>query len=154
MTTRNHAKISCLPSDTLIALDSTASNAHKLPIYQHQIPAGFPSPAEDFMEERINLNTLLIQHPSATFFVKVTGHSMLHAGIHDQDLLIVDRSIQPTHGKIVIAALNGELTVKRLLLENNKIMLMPENPNYSAIEIFPETEFQLWGVVTSVIHPL
>jgi DNA polymerase V len=143
-----------VPVNKLMAIESALTTTYDLPLYQHLVPAGFPSPADDFLEERINLNTLLVQHPSATFFVKVSGNSMIHAGIHDQDLLIVDRSITPAHGKIVIAVVNGELTVKRLSLQDNKIMLMPENPDFSPLEISKEMEFVLWGVVTNVIHPL
>ena len=143
-----------VPINKLMAIESTLAATYDLPFYQHLVPAGFPSPADDFLEERINLNTLLVQHPSATFFVKVSGNSMIHAGIHDKDLLIVDRSITPSHGKIVIAAVNGELTVKRLIIEDNKIILMPENPEFSPLEISTDTDFRLWGVVTNVIHPV
>lgn len=143
-----------VPIDKLMMIESTLNATYELPLYQHLVPAGFPSPADDFLEERINLNAMLVQHPSATFFVKVSGNSMLHAGIHDQDLLIVDRSLTPSHGKIVIAVVNGELTVKRLLLENNTITLMPENPDFAPLVISKEMEFVLWGVVTNVIHPV
>jgi DNA polymerase V len=143
-----------VPVHKLVAIESTVAATYDLPLYQHLIPAGFPSPADDFLEERINLNTLLVQHPSATFFVKVSGNSMIDAGIHDKDLLIVDRSLTPCHGKIVIAAVNGELTVKRLLIQDDKVILMPENPEFSPLEISKDTDFRLWGVVTNVIHPV
>jgi DNA polymerase V len=126
----------------------------KRPIYMVPVAAGFPSPAEDYIEGSLDLNKHLIKHPAATFFVKVTGDSMLNAGIHPDDILIVDRSIEPVNNKVVIAVLNGELTVKRLKLKNSKIFLIPENINYSPIEIDEGTDFEIWGVVTNVIHPL
>jgi DNA polymerase V len=99
-----------------------------------------------------DLNKQLVKHPTATFFVRVTGDSMIDAGIHSGDTLIVDRSLEPKNGSIVIAVLNGELTVKRLSKESNKLYLMPENQNYDPIEILEETQFEIWGVVTNVIH--
>lgn len=127
---------------------------YRLPLYQHSVSAGFPSPAEDEMESSLDLNELLIKRPNATFFLRVSGSSMIQAGIHHEDILIVDRSIEPTHGKIVIAALNGELTVKRLYIEGKKILLLAENTAYSPIEITEEMDFRIWGVVTNVIHAL
>ena len=123
-----------------------------LPCMQHHIAAGFPSPADDFVEDPINLNRMLIKHPSATFILKVSGDSMIGAGIFDQDVLIVDRSLAASSGKIVIAAIDGELTVKRLLKKDQKIFLCPENPNYKEIEIKDFASLQIWGVVTTVIH--
>lgn len=117
------------------------------------VSAGFPSPAEDDLEN-LDLNELLIKHPSATFFLKVSGSSMIKAGIHHNDILIVDRSLEPTNGKIVIASVNGELTVKRLRIEGKKIKLIGENDNYSPIDISEEFDFRIWGVVTNVIHQL
>lgn len=126
----------------------------KIPLYQCAVNAGFPSPAEDEMEKSLDLNELLIKRPASTFFLRVSGSSMIKAGIQDKDILIVDRSIEPVHGKIVIAAVNGELTVKRLHLEGKKIFLMAENDNYPRISIGEGTELHIWGVVTSVIHSL
>ncbi len=125
---------------------------YRLPLYQGLVAAGFPSPAEDDIEDKLDLNELLIKHPTATFFLKVSGTSMINAGIHDGDILIVDRSLEPAHGKIVIAALNGELTVKRLHLEKNKVQLVAENPAYAPIEVREDMDLHIWGVVTSVIH--
>lgn len=125
----------------------------ELPLFLESVSAGFPSPADDYLEERIDLNKQLVKHPTATFFVRVTGDSMIDAGIHSGDTLIVDRSLEPKNGSIVIAVLNGELTVKRLATESNRIYLMPENKNYEPIEILEETQFEIWGVVTNVIHP-
>lgn len=123
-----------------------------LPFYQSCISAGFPSPAEDALAERLDLNELLIKHPSATFFLRVSGHSMIKAGIHHNDILIVDRSIEPSHGKIVIASLDGELTVKRLQIFGKRVCLVAENELYRPIEITKEMDFRIWGVVTNVIH--
>lgn len=125
-----------------------------LPFYQHTISAGFPSPAEDEIEGKLDLNELLIKRPSATFFLRVSGSSMIKAGIHHNDILIVDRSIVPSNGKIVIASVNGELTVKRLIREGNKVQLIAENEKYRPIEITGDIELHIWGVVTNVIHPL
>lgn len=126
---------------------------YQLPFFQHTVSAGFPSAADDEME-RLDLNELLIEHPAATFFLRVSGSSMIKAGIHDQDILIVDRSLEPKHGKIVIATLNGELTVKRLHKKDNKLQLIAENDSYPPIDISHEIDFRIWGVVTNVIHPL
>ncbi|CAN1212055.1 translesion error-prone DNA polymerase V autoproteolytic subunit [Tumidithrix helvetica PCC 7403] len=130
------------------------SSSLRLPLYLCPVSAGFPSPAEDYIEGRLDLNRYLVKHPAATFFVRVTGDSMIDAGIHPGDLLIVDRAIAPTNGKIVIAVLNGELTVKRVRQSKQKLFLMPENPQYPSLEIRSEMDFQIWGVVTNVIHPL
>lgn len=126
---------------------------YRLPFYQHAVSAGFPSPADDEMEE-LDLNELLIAHPAATFFLRVSGVSMIKAGIHDKDILIVDRSLEPAHGKIVIATLNGELTVKRLYKKEDRVQLIAENDAYPPIDISPEVDFRIWGVVTNVIHSL
>jgi DNA polymerase V len=116
------------------------------------ISAGLPTPADDYIDWLLDLNELLIKNPPATFFVKVAGDSMTGAGINSGDTLIVDRSIEAANGKIVIAVVNGELTVKRLLKSNNSYRLIAENPNYAPLEINEESQFEIWGVVTSVIH--
>ncbi|HMQ10219.1 MAG TPA: translesion error-prone DNA polymerase V autoproteolytic subunit [Oligoflexia bacterium] len=125
-----------------------------LPLYSCTVSAGFPSPAEDYVEGMLDLNEHLIQHPAATFFVRVSGDSMIEAGIHEDDLLIVDRSIEARHGRIVIAVLNNELTVKRLHQKNNELKLMPENKKYKPIVVHDPESFMIWGVVTNVIHAL
>lgn len=125
-----------------------------LPLFGHKIAAGFPSPADDYVEDRIDLNRHLIRHQEATFFLRVKGDSMLGAGIHDGDLLIVDRALDPVDGKIVIAVLDGELTVKRLERKKGHLRLMPENPAYPPIEVKNEQDLVIWGVVTHVIHGL
>jgi DNA polymerase V len=125
-----------------------------LPLFLETVAAGFPSPAGDYIECRLDLNEHLIQHPSATFFVRVSGDSMLGAGIHDGDILIVDRSLEPVHGSVVVAALNGELTVKRLLREGGRCVLKPENESFACIEIPELADLQIWGVATSAVHKL
>jgi len=125
-----------------------------LPLFVGKVAAGFPSPADDYVEKTLDLNELLVQKPAATFFVRAQGLSMLGAGIHHNDILVVDRSIEPVSGKVVICALNGELTVKRLERGNNKWTLNAENPDYSDITVFEDLELVIWGVVTNVIHPL
>jgi DNA polymerase V len=125
-----------------------------LPLFIGKVAAGFPSPADDYVEKTLDLNELLVQKPSATFFVRVQGLSMIGASIHPNDILVVDRSIEPVSGKVVICALNGELTVKRLERGNNKWKLKAENPDYSDITVFEDLELVIWGVVTNVIHPL
>ena len=122
-----------------------------LPLYASRVPAGFPSPADDYVDQRLDLNDL-IDRPAATFFVKVTGHSMTGASINDGDLLVVDRSIEAVDGKIVIAAVNGELTVKRLAMTSGEVWLMPENPAFSPLQLKEGLDCVIWGVVTRVIH--
>jgi DNA polymerase V len=125
-----------------------------LPLYTCPISAGFPSPAEDYLEANLDLNQHLIKHPGATFFLRVSGDSMIGAGIHEGDLLIVDRSLEPTNNKVIIAAVNGELLVKRLRLKRQKIYLESENPAYSSFLVTEEMDFLIWGVVTNVVHAL
>ena len=130
------------------------ADGYKIPLYGSKISAGYPSPSDDYIEGRMDLNEQLIHHPATTFFVRVTGYSMLNAGMHPGDILVVDRSLEPRHGKIVIAALEGELTVKRLYQKAGEIRLMPENDDYDPIEISSEADLHIWGVVTNVIHPV
>lgn len=125
-----------------------------LPTYLARVSAGFPSPADDYIDKKLDLNEYLIRHPAATFFVRVAGDSMIGAGIRSGDLLIVDRALEATDHKIVIAALNGELTVKRIQKKKGKFFLVPENSHFEPIEITPEMNFEVWGVVTYVIHSL
>lgn len=130
------------------------STKYKLPIFLGRLPAGFPSPADDYLEGTLDLNRYFIKHPAATFFVRVTGDSMIGVGIHSGDLLVVDRSLEATDGHVIVAALDGELTVKRLSKQGQTIRLLPANPNYQPIEIQPQQDFEIWGVVTNVIHAL
>ncbi|MFH1372966.1 MAG: translesion error-prone DNA polymerase V autoproteolytic subunit [bacterium] len=126
----------------------------RIPLFSERVAAGFPSPADDYLEGPLDLNKHLIRHPAATFFVRVTGDSMIGAGIHSGDMLIVDRALEPADHKVVIAAVNGELTVKRLCRQNDRLVLMPENDEHKPILIENETDCEIWGVVTNVIHPL
>ena len=130
------------------------STRYALPVFLGRLPAGFPSPADDYLEGKLDLNRHLIKHPAATFFVRVTGDSMIGAGIHSGDLLVVDRSLEPIDRNVVVAVLDGELTVKRLFKQNGVLRLLPENLNYQPIEITPQQTIEIWGVVTSVIHAL
>ena len=127
---------------------------YRLPLYASKVSAGFPSPADDYLEGELDLNEHLIAHPAATFFVRVSGDSMIGAGIHPEDILIVDRSLTPTSGRVVVVALDGELTVKRLKITPNGVQLVSENPNYPPTTLDDDRELHVWGVVTSVIHPL
>jgi DNA polymerase V len=131
-----------------------ASVASRLPLYAARVAAGFPSPADDYIEGKLDLNEHLVKHPAATFFVRVEGDSMIGAGIHSGDILVVDRSLKPRHGKIVIAVLDGELTVKRLEQRKGVLRLLPENNSYPIVEITDAMDFLIWGVVTNVIHSL
>jgi len=124
------------------------------PLFLVPVSAGFPSPAEDYIEGNLDLNTYLIKHPAATFFVKVSGNSMIDAGIHDGDILIVDRSLKPADKKVVIAVVNGELAVRRIRVTKGKVVLVPENEHYEPLYVEEEMSFEVWGVVTNVIHPL
>ena len=125
-----------------------------LPLYLAPVEAGFPSPADDYLDRRLDLHQHLVRNEAATFFLRAHGESMLGAGIHDGDLLIVDRSMDAAHRKVVIAALDGELTVKRLLHREGRVLLAPENPQFEPIDI-TESEFvHIWGVVTYVVHKL
>lgn len=130
------------------------SKTLSLPFFTAAVQAGFPSPADDHIEDRLDLNELLIQNKTATFFVRVEGHSMKNAGITHGDILIVDRSITPSNHSVVIAVINGEFTVKKLHRTQEKIFLVPENEEYPLIEVTEEMDCILWGVVTFVIHPL
>ena len=122
------------------------------PLFRSRVPAGFPSPAEDYVEAALDLNEHLIAHKEATFFVRVRGDSMIGAGIRNGDLLVVDRAREAKDGDIVIAVVDGELTVKRLNQRGAHLCLMPENPSYNPIEFKDGQELTVWGVVTSAIH--
>lgn len=117
------------------------------------VKAGYPSPAQDFEEEKLDLNRFIIKHPLSTFLIRVSGNSMKDAGIEDGDILVVDRSLEPRNGDIALCVLNGEFTVKRIkITPENEIYLIPENPDYSEIKIKETDDFQIWGVITYIIH--
>lgn len=125
-----------------------------LPLFVSHVQAGSPFPADELMEGTLDLNEHLIKHKAQTFFVRVSGESMTDAGIFPGDLLIVDRAIEPVTGNIIIAVLNGELTVKRLYTHKETVILCAENENYGDIKITEYDDFSTWGVVTNVIHLL
>lgn len=130
--------------------DSAVS--YDLPIVSHIIPAGFPSPADDYSDQKLDLNTFLIKHPAATFFVKVEGDSMTGAGIQTGDMLIVDRALPVVDKAIVLAVINGEFTIKRIRKAGAELFLQPENENFKPIKITQDMDFEVWGIVTFVIH--
>lgn len=130
----------------------TKSSVYKLPVFASKVQAGFPSPADDYIERYLDLNTEYIKNPSSTFLVIATGQSMIDAGIFDGDVLLVDKSLTPVDGSIVIAALNGELTVKRLSKQKGLVQLKPANPHFKPIDITEELDMVIWGVVTLVLH--
>lgn len=140
-----------LPISVISAL-SVGKFPQPLPLYLSKVSAGFPSPAEDDIAEKLDLNDHLIKHPAATFLVRANGESMINAGIHENDILVVDRSLTPSDGKIVIAAVDGQLTVKRLKKQKGMVFLVAENQAYAPIEIKEGNDVHIWGVVTNVIH--
>lgn len=134
---------------TLFTLDDSENSG--APFVDVGISAGFPSPADDFKEQRISLDKELIKNKEATFFARVSGQSMIGAGLDDNDLLVIDRSLEPTHNKIAVCFLDGEFTVKRLKVQKGQVWLQPENPNYEPIQVTEENGFMIWGIVTNVI---
>lgn len=123
----------------------------EIPLAESGVHAGFPSPADDFLEGSLDLNSLVIRHPEATFFARVEGDSMKDEGIVEGDILVVDKSIEPYDGCLAVAVVDGEFTLKRVRMEPDKILLVPANPKYKVIEIFPDNEFSVWGVVRYVV---
>ena len=122
------------------------------PLFSDSVSAGFPSPATDYLENKLDLNDYLVKHPAATFIVKASGPSMIEAGILSGDLLIVDRSVTPKNDNIVIASVFGDLTVKKLRKKGSSLFLVSANNEYPSIEVKEEMECFIWGVVTYVIH--
>lgn len=135
------------------AADSVPS-PQKLPLYLSAVQAGWPSPADDYIDQQINLHELAVKNPAATFFLRAAGDSMLGCGIHDGDLLIVDRSAEALHNRVVIAAIDGELLVKRLIRRGKKTYLAPANPDYPEMDISNREYVHIWGVVIYVLHKL
>ena len=123
----------------------------ELPYIESGISAGFPSPALDFIDLKIDLNKHLIKHPSATFYGRVKGNSLKNAGVSDGDLLVIDRSLEPVNGKIAVCYIDGEFTAKRIKITNDEVWLMPENDEYRPIKVEKENTFTVWGIVTHVI---
>ena len=130
------------------------SQSVELPYYDTKVQAGFPSPAEDHLEQRLDLNTLVIDNPSATFFVRVAGEAMMGIGITDGDILVVDRSIESWGNRIVVAVIDSEFTIKRFTKRNEMVVLEAENPDYPPIKITEEMDFSVWGVVCWTLKKL
>jgi len=124
------------------------------PLALVRMPGGFPSPAEDYLEGSLDLNRHLLRHPAATFYFRVTGDSMRDAGIHSGDLLVVDRSLEPRDGSVVVAVVGGDFTVKRLRLKGGRPRLEAENPAHPPLDLPDPSDFKVWGVVTYCIHGL
>lgn len=125
-----------------------------LPFFEGNVPAGFPSPAEDYAEAALDLNAYLVEHEAATFYVRIKGDSMTGAGILNGDIIAVDRAIEAHHGDIVLAVVDGEFTVKELYRQGQTLRLLPHHPDYTPIEIGPGQELQVWGVVKGVVRKL
>lgn len=135
----------------MLAVPDLDAPALEIPLFLSPAMCGFSSPARDYVEQTIDLNQLCVSHPAATYYVRAKGDSMLGAGIHDDDLLVVDRSIRAIHGAIVIASVDGEFTVKKLQLEPS-VALLPDNPAYRPIHFREGQELEIFGVVTFVVH--
>lgn len=132
------------------SLDKAA--LEKIPLFEGSVQAGFPSPADDYMDMDLDLHDHLVQNPSSTFCVKAIGESMRDAGIQSGDVMIVDRSLEPSNRSIVLAVIDGEFTVKRVNINDKELYLMPENNSFTPIKITEEMDFQIWGIVTYIIH--
>ena len=150
------AKLRIQPRSSKVEIMVPAQSPESLkrPLFSSGVSAGFPSPADDFIEKQLDLNEHLVKHPSATFYVRATGDSMNGAGIFEGDILVVDRSVEAVSGKIVIAVVDHELTVKRLYRNGHTIELRPENKKYPVISFKDDMDLMIWGVVTSVIRKL
>ena len=138
-------------SDSLTFFIPERTDAAGAHFFDTGISAGFPSPAEDFQEQRLSLDEELVKNKEATFYARVSGQSMIGAGLDDNDLLVIDRSLEPENNKIAVCFLDGEFTVKRLRVQEDEVWLQPENPNYPIIKITEENNFVIWGIVTNVI---
>lgn len=136
------------PLSFFIPDDTSSSGAL---FFDTGISAGFPSPAEDFKQERLSLDKMLVKNKLATFYARVSGQSMIGAGLDDNDLLVIDRSLEPKNNKIAVCFLDGEFTVKRLKVDKGEVWLQPENEMYQPIKITAENDFIIWGIVTNVI---
>ena len=140
--------------DSSRSYEKEESSTQLIPLANETISAGFPSPAEDYIELGIDLNQYLIKNPISTFFLRVSGNSMNNAGIYNNDLLIIDRSINPHPGHIVVALLDGEFTLKRLIKEKNNYYLKADKENYPAISLYQYLDIHIWGVAIYSIHEL
>ena len=143
-----------IKKEKIIFYSAEGESLKKLHIYESGVSAGFPSPADDYLDVDLNLHKYLVKHPAATFFILAKGHSMENAGISDNDLLVVDKSLEPKNRDIIVAAVNGEFTVKRYLINSDRTCLRAEEKSghYPDINITDSVEFEVWGVVTHTIH--
>ncbi|HBX51272.1 MAG: peptidase S24 [Bacteroidetes bacterium RIFOXYA12_FULL_35_11] len=123
-----------------------------LPLFTSKVSAGFPSPAEDYVDKNLDLNQYIVKHPAATFYIRVSGNSMEGAGIFNGDLLVIDRALEAKSNDIAVCVLNGEFTVKRILKKKDGLYLVPENPDFKPLKIAEEADFQIWGIVSYIIH--
>ena len=129
------------------------SSQEKIPFVEG-IRAGFPSPAEDFAEPTLDLNRYVIKNPASTFYARISGNSMEGADIHDGDIVVIDKSLNPTNGTIAVCYIDGEFTLKRICIEKNRVWLVPANPEFPKIEVTEENHFIVWGIVTFVIKKI
>jgi DNA polymerase V len=134
-----------------LALFLPEPSSETVTFFDTGISAGYPKPNEDFTSQRMSLDDTLVRNKETTFYAKVSGQSMIGAGLDDNDLLVIDRSLEPSHNKIAVCFLDGEFTVKRLKIDAEGLWLQPENPNYPIIRITDENDFVIWGIVTNVI---
>lgn len=142
-----------MKSIRIAEINLTGNNAElRTPLVLARVAGGFPSPADDFVEEGLDLNDYVVKNRASTFFVRVEGDSMQNAGIFSGDILVVDKALQAADNRIVVAIVDGEFTVKRIKKIKGRLYLVPENEDYAAMEIAPESDFQVWGVVTFAIH--
>lgn len=140
------------PSEPTVEIISAEISTHlPLPYAEHGIQAGFPSPAQDYISESIDLNHEIVRHPAATFYGRVSGDSMINEGIEEGDLLVIDRSLQPEDGDLAVCCLDGEFTLKRIHIEPDCVWLIPANESFDPILVTPECRFEIWGVVTYTI---
>ncbi len=140
-------------SQTFTFFSVETETVFELPFIQ-EIKAGFPSPAEDFQDQSIDLNKVLVRNPSSTFYARVKGSSMQDAGIDDGDLLVIDKSLEPVNGKIAVCFVDGEFTVKRIKLDTDCCWLVPANSDFNPIRVDAENEFIIWGIVVHIIKSL
>jgi DNA polymerase V len=148
---QNYKKNKSLPGVEILGTDNSASKK-SFPLLMTYVQAGFPSPADDYIEQKLDLNDYLVKHPAATFFVRVQGDSMMDAGIRSGDILIVDRALPVIHGAIVIAQIQGEFTVKHVEKRGQEVYLVPANKSYKPLLVTPEMDIEIWGIVSYIIH--
>jgi DNA polymerase V len=137
---------------TVTALATPLTHGAKQPLYATSPQAGFPSPGDDLVEATLNIHDLVVKHPASTFFVRVEGDSMVGAGIYSGDVLVVDRSVEANHGRIVVAVVDGGMVVKRVRVSSEGVMLVSENSTYEPIRLNPEADCYVWGVVVGSVR--